>query len=319
MIDIVFNLGATPEALAQYHDDEGIDKGFMETFSLARELQLPIWTDDLASRKFASNEGEKIGTFDTRIALDVAANRQHLTRDQVGNSILSLVKWGYYFLPINSSIIYWSAEQHNFHLNSDSDLLLLSLDESIAKAYKGLPDLSKQSLTGETGSEQLTDKVNLYLCNLRVYADFLLLLWYNIPSDNRIVRSRWARHVFERVSRLAMHVLTMFHLAVVCILKMLQSLDNERLDHFLVLCSNRLLPDEFADTAILLILGHLYNEGNYGDHDLQLISKLLDNLRLAQYFRVVSEFRKRVKDKEGFFSTLRAISKSSVTGTKPAP
>ncbi len=309
---------AMPEALAQYHDDEGIDKSFMETFSLARELQLPIWTDDLASRKFASNGGGKIGTFDTRIVLDVAINRRHITRDQAGNSILSLLKWGYYFIPINSSIIYWSVKQHSFHPNPDSDLLLLSLDESIAQAYKGL-DLRKKPSGDETNSEQLADKDNMYLHNLRVYADFLLILWYNIPFDNRLIRSRWTLLVFERVSGLVEYGPMTFHLAVICISKMLQSLDNEKLDHFLVLCTNSLMPAELTDAAILLVLGQFYNGGNYSVHELQLISKLLDNLRWAQYNRVTLQFRKLVKDKAGFFSALRAIKRSSAADIKPSP
>jgi len=291
-----------------YPEDESINGEFLGTLALAEELQLPIWTDDLASRKLAAgNERESIATFDTRTVLDVAASKKQVKGDKVGNSILALLKWGYYFIPINSLIIYWSVEQHNFHLNEDTDLLLSSLGESVTNVYRQWNSLVKQSVERQIDFDQLEHQTNLFLHNMRIYADFLLHLWHNIPAENAEIRFKWTQFVFSRAfEAIDEYYPPAFFLVATCIWKMLQSIGDERLDRFLVFCANpsKSPPPKLLDNAILFVLNQLYNEGSYDDYNLQLASRLLNNLRRGQFDRVLCGFGKDMATSDFFHIAL---------------
>jgi nucleoside phosphorylase/tetratricopeptide (TPR) repeat protein len=303
-----------PEKIKERFGVETIDEDFFKTFALAEELQLPIWTDDLASRKLAAVDNKrKIETFDTRMTLDVAINKGHLTNDRGYNATLSLLRWGFHFIPINSSIIYWSAEQHNFCFNEDTDLLFSSLDKSVANAHREWLNLIKR--IDEINTEQLDYQTNLLARNLRIYADFLLHLWYKIPPENKRVRSKWTGPVLVKAYRSTdSQAASVTHLIVICISNMLQGFDDEKLDHFLAFCTSPYTPPslELVDDAILFVLGALYNEGDYGEHSLAAASKLLNNLREAQYLRVTAEVRMRIIE---FYKAILSKSSSAKQST----
>ncbi|MDY7075911.1 MAG: tetratricopeptide repeat protein [Chloroflexota bacterium] len=295
-----------PEDKLKLSVAEATDKDFLETFALAKELRLPLWADDLASRRLAAtNEAGPIEAFDTRIALDMALNKGQVTHDKLGDSILALLKWNYYFVHINSSIIHWSIEQRNFHPNEDTDLLLTSLDSSIDNAYQELFALSGQE---EVDPDRLERQISLFSSNVHVYADLLLSLWYNLPAKNKYARSGWAATIFERIDGIIPDLyFGVSYLVLICLTRMLQGFDDERLDHFIVFCTSpfTLPSSDSVDEIIQTLLVWLYNQGNYDEGNVRTAARLLNNLRAAQYFRVMHVFRRWAPNE--FSKAIRAV------------
>lgn len=275
---------------ALYPEREEIDANFLATYALAEELQLPIWSDDLASRRLAESSARgAIGTFDTRTALDLAGRENKLESDEVRDSIVALLRLGYHFTPINSRIIYWSVEQHSFQLNEETDLLLVSLDESIANAYREWRALIRQAVEENAEPDRLEYQTNLVFSNLRVYVDFLVQLWHSDSSANKRSRSRWTQQAFARVRNSTSNSpAVMSYLVVECIQRMLLFGDDERLDHFLVFSGSPLTPSqpETVDDAIIDVLDRLYSGGEYTVVGLHLASRLVNGMRQGQYSRV---------------------------------
>jgi hypothetical protein len=274
--------------------ESSLEVGFLETLILAEELQLPLWTDDLASRKLLASMDPETTTFDTRIALDVAFDTQHIAQDALGDSVLQLLRWNYQFVHVNSDLIYWTIEQHNFQENEDADVLLNSLDASVASAY----ERTKAALRTEVeDSPVLERQFALFTSNVNVYAQLLLRVWNRVPCQRRYIRSKWTSIILNRISRVVpAHAAGLDFLILICLLELLRNLDNERLDHFLVLCTSGFtLPRrEDVDTRILLALVTLYKQGDYHDKELDAAARLLNVLRSEQYGRVIKRFKRKV-------------------------
>jgi len=284
-------------------EDAVLDEYFVETFALSKELQLPLWTDDLASRRLAmASTSAQVATFDTRTALDVALNQEKITRDVFGETVLNLLRWNYHFVHVNAAIIYWAIEQHNFHTNEDVDLLLNALDDSISNAYQRVSTLEREM----GNSINLEGQTDLFFSNMHVYADLLLTLWHEIPPARKYFRSKWADIIFNRVTKVVPEPrLGIRFLMLVCLSNMLRDFSNEQLDHFLTFCASPFtLPSaEAVDECILLILESLYRQGNYDEDNLYVAARLLNNIRAAQHWRVMREFRKRAS--EDFFKAVQ--------------
>jgi hypothetical protein len=273
-------------------EEETLDSHFTDTFTLARELDIVLWTDDLASRKLAmTSKLGPVATFDTRIVLDVALSGGKIGRDIFGGTVLKLLKWNYHFVHVNAALIYWAIEQHSFHENEDVDLLLKALDDSINNSYQEVLTLSDQGIP----LEQLEQQFDLFLSNVRVYANLLVNLWGNIPSTQKYHRSKWAAFIFGRVENMTFALRLVDYLVLLCLPNFLHNSSNEQLDHFLVFCASPFtLPSrDLVDHAILLILEQLYSQGSYSDKQLSIAARLLNNLREGQHSRILRKFREQ--------------------------
>jgi len=280
-----------PEELGKLPEGEHIDKSLPGTFALAEQLALPIWTDDLATRKLASMvKTSEIGTFDTRTALALALGRRIVSVDAGYDAILTLVRWGYHFVPVNASIIYWSVEQHGFQSNDDTALLLSSLDESVAKAYRDWESHADQRPESKTEFDNLEHQMTLLLRNVRVYANFLARLWHELPLETRKVRSMWTDLVFRRAFTSTGYLETFLFFIVVGCTSALLNLDEGKLDEFLVFSRSPFtLPGyDTVDRAVLLILKKLENNGDYDEQALEAATRLVNTLRLEQHIVVTS-------------------------------
>lgn len=295
---------------AEPESDEGLDRSLVGPFALAEELGAPIWTDDLASRRLAAGyKPTRIHTFDTRILLDAAMD-QGLVRVEDGfSAILALLKWGYHFVHINASILYWSIEQHSMVPNDDTDLLLASLDQSVAHGYRRSIGTQRRFLNGEAEVEELERRLELFVRNLRVYAELILYVWHSVPAEDKGGRSRWIDVILSRALESTDYWdVVVVHLMALCLTRMLRDFDDERLDHFLALCGSPFGPFQsygpsIADEAVFVVLANLYTGGNYNKLDLEVASRLVSNLRMGQYFRVRATLKAKA---EGFLDTIES-------------
>jgi hypothetical protein len=282
--------------------DEGLSRSLVGPFALAEELEAPIWTDDLASRRLAAGyKPARIHTFDTRVLLDVAIDEGVVSVEDGFSAILALLKCGYHFVQINASILYWSIKQHSMVPNEDTDLLLASLDQSVANGYRRSLNTHRRVLDGEAEVEELEKQLELFIRNLRVYTDLMLYVWHSIPAEDKGVRSRWTDIVLSRALKSTDYWdVVGVHLMALCLTRMLRNFDNERLDHFLVLCGSPFGPFQssgpsIAGEAVLGILANLYNGGDYDELDLEMASRLMSNLRSGQFFRIRAVIRAKAK------------------------
>jgi hypothetical protein len=283
--------------------DDSPDRSLVGPFSLAEELRSPIWTDDLVSRKLAAgSKPVRIHTFDTRTILDVAMEKGSLRVADGFSAILSLLKWGYHFVHINASILYWSIEQHSMVPNEDTDLLLTSLDQTVAQGYQRLLDIQQQDSSQGSAMKEFERRLELFLRNLRVYADLILHLWSSISTKEKLKRSTWTDLILSRAWKSTdCGDVAIVHLMALCLTRMLQYLDDERLDHFLAVCSSCLGPfrkygPSIADETVFVVLANLYNGGDYDEFNIEIASRLMSNLRAGQYFRIRKALKFYAKD-----------------------
>ncbi|GIK39758.1 MAG: hypothetical protein BroJett011_35910 [Chloroflexota bacterium] len=299
----------------KYPDLKALDSTFTETFVVADQLNFPIWTDDLTSRKLVgSGEWGQTRTFNTRTILELALNKKVLTQDDAFAAILNLLRWNYQFTPINAALIFWSIQQRNFQFNDDSELLFLALDKSVTDAYQGFLALI-QDMKENTDPVQFEKHRELLFHNESIYTEVITHLWDHIPDGFTSLRTKWTIYILTRAANaVSFSSFQIYVLIILCIARMLRVLNRVKLGKFLLLCTNQFalsfLPEDTVDSAIMFIFARtLYNKGKYDEQMVQAAAKLLDSLRYAQYWRIQEELQRLAATNaqfKDFYNAVRA-------------
>jgi len=91
---------------------------------LAQAKGLLLWSDDLVTGAIYREQGAGSVSFSTRAVIELARQRRILTSDEYHRAVLDLVMVGFDYCSFNPETLLWTIARHNYHPNSDTDILL---------------------------------------------------------------------------------------------------------------------------------------------------------------------------------------------------
>jgi len=136
-----------------------LGKSSTDILLIAKENDLPIYSDDKSLREIAFNEYHIKG-FNIQSLLKVALNRKIIKEDFYNNKIVKLILSSYSYISISSQILFFSTRRNDFKLARDTNRLFEILES---------PETSLKSV-------------------LNVLSDFVKLIWLEpIPIEKKLM------------------------------------------------------------------------------------------------------------------------------------
>lgn len=148
-------------------------ESFVDTFLIAKDLMLPILSDDLIFRNLTKNEYGIQGTW-TQAIMKFMMNKGYLSESEYYNKVIQLMQLNYHHTSIDSNILRFAADASNHQYlppfsNSLTHLIgsISSENSSILVAFDLLSQIWSDNLIQNKNKEELTLNVITSLCTER--------------------------------------------------------------------------------------------------------------------------------------------------------